>query len=150
MASRHLLGALVIGGGTLALALAPHGAPAQDLDPALVQQPDGVSLFDAKPQAELVEMGKALYEDPSLSPNEMTCNTCHADLQAYNDTFNQPYPHEVAMAKGRAGLDQVNAAEMVQLCMVVPMAAEPLDWQSEELAALAAYVEELQKEFAAR
>jgi hypothetical protein len=69
---------------------------------------------------------------------------------AYNDTFEQPFPHFVQMAKDRAGLDQVNAAEMVQLCMVVPMAAEPLAWDSPELAALVAYVEDERERFAAR
>jgi hypothetical protein len=54
------------------------------------------------------------------------------------------------MAKSKAGLEQVNAAEMVQLCMVVPMQAEPLDWQSEELAALTAYVEQQRAAFAER
>ena len=51
------------------------------------------------------------------------------------------------MPKQQAGLSQVNAAEMVQFCMVVPMAAEPLDWNSTELAALAAYVESIQPDY---
>ncbi|MEQ8966349.1 MAG: hypothetical protein RID91_11030 [Azospirillaceae bacterium] len=80
----------------------------------------------------------------------MTCLTCHEGLAAYQPTFEEAFPHPVAMAQSRAGLDEVNAAEMVQRCMVVPMAAEPLPWESEELAALAAYVEVLQAEFAVR
>ena len=64
-----------------------------------------------------------------------------------NASFAEPYPHAVAMAKDRAGLDQVTAAEMVQLCMVIPMAAEPLDYGSLELAALTAHVEQLQAGF---
>jgi hypothetical protein len=36
---------------------------------------------------------------------------------------------------------------MVQLCMAIPMNAEPLDWESVELTALTAYVEELQAGF---
>jgi hypothetical protein len=51
------------------------------------------------------------------------------------------------MAKQRAGLDEVTAAEMVQLCMVIPMGAQPLVWNSVELAALAAYVEDIQQGF---
>ncbi len=39
---------------------------------------------------------------------------------------------------------------MVQLCMVVPMSADPLPWDSEELAALTAYVVALREDFAAR
>ena len=64
-----------------------------------------------------------------------------------NATFADPYPHYVKMAKDRAGLDQVSAAEMVQLCMTIPMQAEPLAWDGVDLAALAAYVESLQGGF---
>jgi hypothetical protein len=54
-------------------------------------------------------------------------------------SFTEPYPHQVAMAEQVFGLDEIDAAGMVQFCMVQPMAAEPLDWSSEELAALTAY-----------
>ena len=54
------------------------------------------------------------------------------------------------MAKDRAGMDEVTAAEMVQLCMVVPMQAEPLPWDSDELKALVAYVKDEQQRFAAQ
>jgi hypothetical protein len=53
----------------------------------------------------------------------------------------------VAMPRDQAGLKQVQADEMVQFCMVVPMAARPLPWASKELAALTAYTLELQKSF---
>jgi cytochrome c len=55
-----------------------------------------------------------------------------------NATFAKPYPHYVAMP-GR----NVNAAEMVNFCMIVPMGDDPLPWSSQELAALASYVEEI-------
>ena len=61
-----------------------------------------------------------------------------------NPTFAQPYPHQVAMPLQMSGVDQVSAAEMVQFCMVNPMMAEPLAWDSRELAALVAYVEKIQ------
>ena len=64
-----------------------------------------------------------------------------------NASFAEPYPHSVAMAKDRAGLEEVTAAEMVQLCMAIPMAASPLDYESVELAALTAKVMDLQKTF---
>ncbi len=59
-------------------------------------------------------------------------------------TFAKPYPHYVAMPYQQSGVSEVNAAEMVQFCMLVPMSAEPLDWNSKELAALTAYVESIQ------
>jgi hypothetical protein len=101
-------------------------------------------------EADLVARGKELWADASLSGAGATsCGTCHSG-EGYgmmNAGFAAPYPHPVAMAKDRAGFEQVTAAEMVQLCMVIPMGAEPLDWDSEELAALSAYVLELQKGF---
>lgn len=124
-------------------------APAQDNDPALVTRPAGTEPFKG-PQEELVALGEALFSDPSLSTNGMSCDTCHADFGAYNDTFLQPYPHPVGMASGMFGLAEVDAEQMVQLCMVVPMAAEPLPWDSESLAALTAYVQSVQEEYAKR
>ena len=68
----------------------------------------------------------------------------------YNDTFKQPYPHYVKMGKDVFGLDSITAEQMVQICMLIPMENKILPWNSKELAALAAYVEELQKEYAKR
>lgn len=137
----------LIGGGLVAAVAA--GAMAQSLDPEKVTQPEGTDLYQA-PQAELVARGKELYGDASIGESGLSCSTCHQDYGQYKDTFKQPYPHFVNMAKAKAGLDQVNAAEMVQLCMVVPMQTDPLPWQSEELAALAAYVKDERKRFAAQ
>lgn len=95
---------------------------------------------------QLIEMGNKLWSDPSLSGTGATsCSTCHTGdgTAMINATFDQPYPHEVAMAKDKAGLEKVNAAEMVQLCMAIPMNAKPLDYGSVELAALTAFVTEL-------
>ena len=65
----------------------------------------------------------------------------------YNATFKNEYPHAVAMGKRDFGMDMVYLDEMVQICMVAPMAAEPLEWGSEELAALTEYSRVQQKEF---
>jgi len=53
----------------------------------------------------------------------------------------------VQMAADNYGLKEVHLDEMVQLCMLGPMAAKPLDWKSRELAALVAYTETQQKTF---
>lgn len=42
------------------------------------------------------------------------------------------------LASDQFGMDQVHADEMVQVCMVAPMEAEPLEWGSEELTSLSA------------
>ena len=94
--------------------------------------------------------GMELWSDASLSGTGATsCSTCQTGdgTAMMNASFAEPYPHRVAMARDRAGLDQVTAAEMVQLCMAIPMNAEPLDYGSVELAAITAQVEELQKSF---
>jgi hypothetical protein len=103
-------------------------------------------------QVDLAARGAELWNDKSLSGTGATsCSTCHSGdgTGMMNASFAQPYPHPVAMAKDRAGLETVTAAEMVQLCMAIPMAAEPLDYGSVELAALTARVLQLQKGFGA-
>ncbi|OMH33752.1 hypothetical protein BGP75_12200 [Motiliproteus sp. MSK22-1] len=95
----------------------------------------------------MVRYGKQLWNDKKLSSNGLSCATCHNGNRAFQNTFAQPYPHKVQMAKDRVGMKTISADEMVQLCMVVPMASKPLDWKSKELAALTAYTEEVQKTF---
>jgi len=98
---------------------------------------------------ELVRYGKKLFSDARLSSNGMSCQTCHADNGAFQATFEQPYPHYVQMTDDRAGVKAVHLDEMVQFCMVVPMASKTLPWKSKKLAALTAYSASLQKGFKA-
>ena len=117
------------------------------LDPALIKQPEGAELNNGGwffGRKQLVTRGEELWTDTSLSTNGLSCNSCHMNNMQFQQTFTEDYPHAVAMAS-MADLAEVNAAEMVQLCMVVPMAAKPLAWDSEELAALAAYTEDVQQ-----
>jgi hypothetical protein len=51
------------------------------------------------------------------------------------------------MATEKGGVRRVHLDEMVQFCMVVPMAAKPFPWGSKDLAALTAYSGEVQKRF---
>ncbi|MGO4999195.1 c-type cytochrome [Oceanisphaera sp. W20_SRM_FM3] len=91
--------------------------------------------------AELVTLGKALFNDTSLSSNGLACSSCHQGQMMYQASFALPYPHPVAMAQDQFGLSQVHLDEMIQICMVYPMATQPLAWDSKELAALVAYVQ---------
>jgi len=125
------------------------GASAMAQDAADLTQPEGWSLPEGD-RAALVARGAELYADDSLGETGSACTTCHTDFENYNDTFLEPYPHQVAMGVNMFDMDEVTAAEMVQLCMVVPMGTDPLPWDSEELAALTAYVEDEQQRFAAR
>ena len=116
------------------------------VDPKLVTRPKGTKLADA-PQAELLKEGERLWKDTKLSTNGLACQTCHVNNLAFNPTFGRPYPHPVAMAKDRAGLKQINTDEMVQFCLIAPMLAKTLPWDSRELAALTAYTREVQRGF---
>ncbi|WP_197675041.1 DUF1924 domain-containing protein [Halopseudomonas salegens] len=96
-------------------------------------------------------MGKQLYNDTTLSSNNLSCASCHGDESKpsmFQHTFTQAYPHPVAMATNQFGMDQVYLDEMIQICMVAPMASNPLPWESMELAALTAYVGSLQASYA--
>lgn len=93
------------------------------------------------------EAGKALFNDTKLSTNGMSCASCHAKHGAFSASFAKPYPHTVAMARDQLGRQSVHLDEMVQACMIMPMAAKPLPWNSKALANLSAHVAELQKTF---
>lgn len=98
-------------------------------------------------ESELVTLGSKLFKDKLLSSNGLSCDTCHQGLNMFQPSFSRPYPHEVIMSKNQFGMSQVFLDEMIQVCMVAPMAAAPLEWESKELAALVAYIETLQRQF---
>lgn len=110
---------------------------AMKMSASKVTRPVGSQRYHGK-RSRLVKQGKELWNDSSLSTNGLTCNNCHMNNQAFLASFTKQYPHEVAMAKGM-GISSIQIDEMVQLCMVNPMANEPLPWDSRELAALSAY-----------
>lgn len=117
-----------------------------DLDQKLILRPKGTRLVTAN-RAQLVKDGEALFKSAKLSTNELSCASCHANNENFNASFKTPYPHLVQMAKDRADLAKIDLDEMIQLCMVVPMASKPLPWNSHELAALTAYTSTMQETF---
>jgi cytochrome c peroxidase len=100
-----------------------------------------------KPIAGDAKLGEKLFNDTQLSTNGMACATCHANHGAFQASFAKPYPHTVQMAQEQLGRKSVHLDEMIQACMVMPMAAKPLPWDSKALAALVAYVQIQQKSF---
>ncbi len=114
------------------------------IDPSRFVQPAGVKLALGS-KADLVARGEELWNDRTLGKSGLACASCHINnyLQM-QPTFAKPYPHYVAMPAQQGGVDEVNAAEMVQFCMNVPMATDPLPWDSQELAALVAWVKNIQ------
>ncbi len=114
------------------------------VDPARFQQPAGATLASGS-AAELLAEGERLWNDRSLGRSGLACGTCHFQKYAQmKPGFARPYPHAVEMVQQQSGVAQVNAAEMVQFCMLQPMQAEPLAWTSRELAALTAWVKHIQ------
>jgi cytochrome c len=119
---------------------------ATKVDPRLVIRPKGTRLA-AGGHAEMLKLGERLFKDTKLSTNGLSCQSCHVNGAAFNASFAKPYPHSVAMAKSQAGISRVTLDEMVQFCLVVPMATKPLPWDSKQLAALTAYTGEVQQQF---
>jgi mono/diheme cytochrome c family protein len=111
-----------------------------------VRRPEGYKPYQGD-VAELRARGEELFNDNSLSSNGLSCAMCHTNGANYNETFQNDYPHYVAMGKRDFGMDVVHMDEMVQICMVAPMAAEPLEWGSRDLAALTEYMNEVQKDY---
>lgn len=135
-------GAAVAAGNPCAKPVNPCAAKT-GIDPKQVTRP-----ADYQPQAGDPKLGEQLWMDTKLSTNGMSCNSCHANHGAFQAGFAEPYPHFVAMAKDQAGLKAVHLDEMIQACMLMPMAAKPLPWDSKELAALTAYTRDVvQKTF---
>ena len=109
-------------------------------------RPKGVKLASGS-RSKLAAQGKRLWNDPGLSTNGLSCNSCHVNNASLNPSFAESYPHRVAMPSQMAGVGRISAAEMVQFCLLVPMQSKTLPWNSTQLAALTAYTHELQKGF---
>jgi len=112
------------------------------IDPALLTEGNNKAQYQGERQ-ELVKAGEALWSDASIGNSGLSCQSCHMNDAQFKKTFNEPYPHQVKMASNMAGLDEITTEQMVQLCMMVPMKAEPLAWDSRELAALSAYIDDV-------
>jgi len=135
--ARTLCALLASGAALAALpALAQNAAGAETVRPA-----------GYKSRAGDAAAGERLFNDTRLSTNGMSCASCHANHASFSDSFAKPYPHTVAMASDQLGIKTIHLDEMVQACMVMPMAAKPLPWNSKELADLTAYMAVVQKTF---
>ena len=74
-------------------------------------------------QKKLLTYGKALWNDEKLGKVKGTsCSTCHPGGALLNS---KPYPRHIKMAGDILTLDQ-----MINFCMINPMKAKPLKWNS--------------------
>lgn len=80
----------------------------------------------------LASKGEKLWGDASLGTSGLSCSSCHPDGAGLKA---DPWPKFIKGAGDTYTVDQ-----MINFCMINPMKAEPLEWNSKKMTALAAYV----------
>ena len=95
-------------------------------------KPKGIRKKTITDNAKLMEMGDKLWNDTKLGTSGMACGTCHPDGSGLKS---DPFPEYIKMANDILTLDQ-----MIGFCMMNPMKAKPLSWNSEKMTAIAAYI----------
>ncbi len=93
-----------------------------------------------KSNRKAVKAGKKLWNNTKLGTSGLSCNSCHSNGMQLNLDKADPFPHYVAMPNDVVTLDQ-----MINYCMVNPMKADALPWESREMTAMAAYYQHLVK-----
>ena len=81
----------------------------------------------------LIEYSEKLWKDPKLGKSGKSCSSCHPDGALLKP---EPFPRFIKMTGDILTLEQ-----MINFCMINPMKAEPLKWNSKELTALAMYIQ---------
>jgi len=127
----------------IVVAFAVVAAIAQDekADKKEMRDPEKEFLF-------AVKRGKALFNDPALGTNNMSCANCHKDggtvdgimgemkIKAFED-LNVHYPKYMSMG---GKIDKViTLDQMVNFCVVNPLGGTALAWDDQRLADLVAY-----------
>lgn len=78
-----------------------------------------------------VKQGDDLWHDPKLGSNGLACGNCHPDGSASN-------PH--TWPKYQTNLGKVGTLrDMINWCIIVPLAGKPLALDSDEMIAMEAY-----------
>jgi len=83
---------------------------------------------------EAVDMGRKMWHNDKLGTSGVACLSCHADFDLLNLDKRQNFPHYVKMVGDVVTLDQ-----MINYCMLNPMAGKEFAQDSKELTAMAAY-----------
>lgn len=124
----------------------PPSESVPTVDPEIVTRPASYRPYRGN-LTDLRAYGEKLYRDPRLSANGQSCNSCHQNFSNFTSEFTRSYPHRVAKAVQLTGKERIQLDEMIQLCMLSSMEAQPLIWNSRTLAALVAYTEKVQQDF---
>lgn len=112
--------------------------------PGAMMGPKMIRSEKAKNYQDLVNHGKRLWNSAKLGTSGLTCMTCHEDHEKLNLDKKETsiWPHYVKMSDDILTLDQ-----MINFCMINPMAAKPIDANSVKMTAIAAYYTEYVKEY---
>jgi cytochrome c len=104
----------------------------------LIEKPKPIRKAAITDNAKLMEKGEKLWNNDKLGKSGVSCATCHSgDVPLKKE----PFPKYIKMADDILTLDQ-----MINFCMINPIKGKPLSWESQEMTALAAYVQRLPKE----
>jgi hypothetical protein len=93
----------------------------------------------------LLKRGKALWESEKLGESGLSCMTCHADHENLNLDNAEPWPRHVKMTKDIVTLDQ-----MINYCVINPIAGKPLDPNGIDMTAMNAWYREYVKKYRAK
>ncbi|HEY7805054.1 MAG TPA: cytochrome c peroxidase [Orrella sp.] len=115
-----------------------------------MQRPAGYKPDYSAQNSAQVAAGATLFKSSKLSSNNLSCATCHTAGAGFTAGFAQPFPHVMQMATANYGVGDIYADEAVQVCMMGPMAANPLPWDSADLQNLSAFVLSEQAKFAGK
>ncbi len=85
-----------------------------------------------------VELGKTLFQDPSLGTTGQTCKTCHPSPETSMKGVGNKYPAYFGMV-GR----EMTLIEVINFCIQTPLKGTPLPPGDERLLALEAYLKSL-------
>lgn len=93
----------------------------------------------------LLKRGKALWESEKLGKSGLSCMTCHDEYEKLNLDDKTPWPRNVSMTGDIVTLDQ-----MINYCVINPIAGEPLDPNSVDMTAMNAWYHEYVKGYKAK
>jgi thiosulfate dehydrogenase len=85
-----------------------------------------------------VELGKALFQDPSLGTTGQTCKSCHPAPETAMKGVGEKYPAYFNMAK-----EEMTLKEVINYCIENPLKGKALPANDEKLLALEAYLRSL-------
>ncbi len=110
--------------------------PCNPCNPCAAKKPDNKPIRSkhTNDYSKLLSMGKKLWNNDNLGKSGLSCMSCHDDHENLHPEKGLHWPRYVGMTNDILTLDQ-----MINFCMVNPIEGKPLDPNSMEMTAMAAY-----------